>query len=535
MHLKRGWRIISFPVRVLKVLDPVNAENEVAGYFSRQPKSGRGSNKTILLQTAEDIYYLGIFGAVTQSLRKNEEFQVQQIVFNSLRVGDLKSPRDFLVIKIVSWLVARKWLSLYRTICDGVAYKSTGISHFLTDLIDVPRAYLIWKKLDDKASLLALNIDGVYVGDLIYDSYLRFKPSPTVNIRNLYLWRIIWQAIRDIRSGTRYFAKVKPVMYLTSYSAYIQHGIATRLALQAGVSVYCFGNYQEFAKKLTCQDSFQTVDAGGYKQGFLLLPDQESKIQRAESELLKRFSGEIDPATAYMKKSAYEETITDLPDVAGKIVIFLHDFYDSPHIYPDLVFPDFWEWVNFTIERLEALKIPYLLKPHPNQIDISDHVIDDLRRDHPGIQLVPAQITNKQLVVDGKMACAITMYGTVAHEMAYLGAPTIACAGNPHVSFNFCKTAKSKKEYSRFLENYNNLDFDADDARRESLVFYYMHNLNNPAQISEILNKVSRFRSSCRDDNVVDGELEKILGDIEQMESFQHYVAEMNNSALADR
>jgi hypothetical protein len=54
---------------------------------------------------------------------------------------------------------------------------------------------------------------------------------------------------------------------------------------------------------------------------------------------------------SYMRSTAYGKPADEVP-MASKtpVVIFLHDFYDSPHIYHDLVFNDFWEWVCFTIE-----------------------------------------------------------------------------------------------------------------------------------------------------------------------------------------
>ena len=35
----------------------------------------------------------------------------------------------------------------------------------------------------------------------------------------------------------------------------------------------------------------------------------------------------------------------------------------------------FWEWVTFTIEKLNELGIEFFIKPHPNQISLSDSAI----------------------------------------------------------------------------------------------------------------------------------------------------------------
>src|SRR6185503_5145771 len=168
-------------------------------------------------------------------------------------------------------------------------------------------------------------------------------------------------------------------------------------------------------------------------------------------------------------------------DVRGAVVVFLHDFYDSPHIYADLVFPDFWEWICFTIETLRAAGIRFLLKPHPNQISLSNTVIGELRQEYPELELIAPGVTNRQLV-DAGMACAVTVYGTVAHEMAYLGVPSIACARHPHVAFDFCRTARDRAGYVELLRGSLQPPKDVETLRRQALQFYVMHNLALPRE-----------------------------------------------------
>jgi hypothetical protein len=110
-------------------------------------------------------------------------------------------------------------------------------------------------------------------------------------------------------------------------------------------------------------------------------------------------------------------------------------------------------------------------------------VLDDLQQRYSGLAMIPAGVSNKQLAEAG-MACAVTVYGTVAHEMAYLGIPTIASAHHPHICFDFCRTAKSRKEYAAFLKHPAQIGIDKSTMRQQSLMFYYMHNLNLTAEIA---------------------------------------------------
>jgi hypothetical protein len=436
----------------------------------------------VLVQCVEDAYYLGLFAHVCHALRAHAPVAVDLFVPRSFNVGvgthwKLALLRTFPLAR----LFANQWIRLYDVVSDRVGYRSTSMRHPLGDVVDAWRSWRAWKALDSAARLESLAIDGVHCGDLVIDSYLRFRPSPRIRLGDPFMLYLLWQAHRDVRRARRYFRSERPQLYLTSYTTYIQHGVAARVALQEGTRVVSFGNFQEFGKTLSAQDAFHTRNPVHYRRDFQRLPAPQRLMQEAQRQLELRLSGGIDSATSYMAASAYRETTAQVPDVRGAAVIFLHDFYDSPHVYADLVFPDFWEWICFTIDELRSAGVPFLIKPHPNQIALSDAVIGELRQRYPDVQLIAPGVTNRQLV-DAGMACAITVYGTIAHEMAYLGVPSIACARHPHVAFDFCHTATDRAGYAKLLRRALALEGDAASRREQALQFYVMHNLGLPPE-----------------------------------------------------
>lgn len=485
--------IINLPKKI-KQLHSVNPDEfKTYQYLNKIQKKSILSTDVVLVQSVEDAYYFAVFGLITSSLAKYKAIRVDQLVFNSLALGESKTLTSFVKSRFVNRLLRNKWVGLYKVFCANVAYRCVGFHTPINDIVSFYRAYSRWRAMTTKEDLATLEIDGVLVGDLVSDSFLRFKPAPTVKNKDIYLLIIIWQSYRDVTRAKKYFTRVKPRLYLTSYSTYIQHGIATRVALMNGVRVFSFGNYQEFAKELSLTDWFHTKNSDSYAKGFAGLTDFETKLALSDAALNARISGVIDNATAYMKQSAYSETNETVPNVKGAVVVFLHDFYDSPNIYPSMVFPDFWEWICFTIEVLTNASINFFIKPHPNQINLSDNVLVELKKNYPSITLISSKITNKQLV-DAGMACAVTVYGTVAHEMAYMGVPTIASARHPHISFEFCKTAKNKAEYAELLKSFNQSNLSAAEMKRQSLIFYYMHNLNLSNAEKELMDALSKLR-----------------------------------------
>ena len=83
--------------------------------------------------------------------------------------------------------------------------------------------------------------------------------------------------------------------------------------------------------------------------------------------------------------------------------------------------------------------------------------------------------------------------------MAYLGVPTIACARHPHISFDFCRTAKSQSEYAKYLQNPLANKIDKAAMKRQSLIFYYMHNLSDSEDIQSLKDAIMEFRLACED------------------------------------
>ncbi|WP_016834372.1 hypothetical protein [Herbaspirillum lusitanum] len=456
----------------------------------------------VLLQCVEDYYYLGLFALIATQLRQLKSVSIEQYVVRNLRPGASESIRNVIrAFVFVNWFTDGKWVRLYSSFCDRVAFRNVGLFVSLFDIPNALRAFRLWKSLDTKHDLLKLHINGISVGDLVYDSYLRFKPAATVNLKDVYLWIIIWQAYRNVRVSEKYFIRAKPLLFFASYSSYIQHGIPVRVALNMGIEVFTLGNYQELAKRLSLQDWFHTRAHEQYQREWLRLSDKERKIADAEQGLAARLAGGVDAATAYMRASAYANTGESVPDVHGALVIFMHDFFDSPHCHQWMLFPDFLEWVEHTIRIAEKYNLKVFWKPHPNQIAASADVVSALMIRHPGVKFLSSRITNRQLV-DAGIICALTVYGTVAHEIAYLGVPVIACGDHPHISFDFCFTATTINEYDRLLQNYARLEFDLNDMRRQCLEFYFMHSLNVSSAEQMLLNAIGRYRTAFYSDAI---------------------------------
>lgn len=482
----------------------------------------------VAVQSVEDPLFYALFSAIVGMLAMQRPVRGELVVVRAVSGAIGVGWRAWLMrTAAMTWIFSTQWVRAYRRLIGHVAYRNVSWSHPVGDLLDWFRSVSVWRRKCRETGDFVLDVCGVPVGDLVVDSFLRFRPSPRFRVADSLVLRLIWQAHRDVRRARAYFAVRRARFYLTSYSTYLEHGVPVRVALQAGVPVFSFGNLVRFGKSLSLSDWYHTPDCSHYRAVFETLDNQEARLTQAAEMLQFRLSGGVDPATSYMRQSAYASAGEPVPGgLAGAVVVFLHDFYDSPHVYGDLVFEDFWQWICFTIEALQGAGTRFFLKPHPNQIALSSEVLKDLQLAYPGVQLLSQRLTNAQLAQAG-MACGVTVYGTVAHELAFLGIPSIGCARHPHHTFDFCRTAGNRAQYADYLSQALTLRMERETMRTQALQFYYMHNLHGePAQLALRVDFVA-FWTACQNEGSTDDAVLQALERLRRSDAFRGFVDQL--------
>lgn len=427
----------------------------------------------IIVQMPSDYFCLCLFRVATSQMYANRKL-LGLWPSNILSSPRHESFQDLkrIIRRIFNWIDYSRWRRLYRTL---------GVSSFFSlevGIIDAARnwrvAHRLWRNLRSKEDLLALFLNGTPCGDLIYDTYLRFRVQPSVDVKDPYLRTLIAQALNAQVGIRKLLHGNKIEVLLTSNSCYVQHGVPVREALQAGVDVYSAGNFSQYFKRLSLEDTLSAAAYWRYKNQFDALVNPEGMKALAKEQLENRFQGALDRATSYMRTSAYASNDVQMPaGVEG--VVFLHDFFDSPHIYRNMLFLDFWEWALFTLNVIEFENLPIAVKPHPNQLPESLLIVEQLKKIFPRVQWIDSKISNLT-IFRSDIRCGISVYGTILHELAYQGIPALAAGDHPHVAFDIAKTPATVEEYRQCLINFRSIHL-SENAKDEVLAFYYMHNI----------------------------------------------------------
>jgi len=154
--------------------------------------------------------------------------------------------------KIYNYLLFNKWANLYASIGVNAEYNVNKLkNNYLSNDKIVNRIFL---SLKNKKSVLKIKYKNILIGDLIYDSFIRYGKHPTVNIKSIFLKIIIKKSIEVLDYCFLNLKRSKIEKYYTSFSSYINHGLVVRYFIRIGVPVISSGSRFSYFKKLNSKN-----------------------------------------------------------------------------------------------------------------------------------------------------------------------------------------------------------------------------------------------------------------------------------------
>jgi len=334
-------------------------------------------------------------------------------------------------------------------------------------------------QLVSKEALENVQIDGVWIGDLIYDTYLRRFHRPTVDLRCPEFIGFLRESVELFVYWHDFFRNHDVRGINVSHCVY-NLAMPLRIAIQNAVPA--FQSSATHIYRLNKDNYFAYNDFHCFPQRFAKLPAevQERGLKEAKQRIDRRFAGEVGVDMSYSTKSAYGAARHKrllATSSRKKILIATHCFFDSPHSYGKNVFPDFYEWLSFLGSISEQTDYDWYIKTHPDYLPGTKQIIDDFIRRFPRFSLLPSDASHLQIVGEG-IDFALTVYGTIGFEYAALGIPVINNSpNNPHVAYGFNLHAKSVHEYRQLLMGLNNLNFTIN--KKDVLQYYFMRYIFN--------------------------------------------------------
>lgn len=382
--------------------------------------------------------------------------------------------------KIYNYLVFNKWKNLYESIGVNAEYNVNNIknNYFCNDKI-VNR---IFSSLKNKKSVLKIKYKNILIGDLIYDSFIRYAGYPTVDTRNIFLKIIIKKSIEVLDYCFLNLKRSEIERYYTSYTSYINHGLVVRYFIKIGVPVFSSAGRYSYFKKLDSKDFKHLVNFMSFKKKYEKLKNKNYKIQEARKLLERKIKGQKEISSDYyLNNFSYKKNKIDdirLNELDG--VIFLHDFYDAYHEYEGLIFEDFYEWTLYSLNIIKKYKLRIGIKPHPNNQIESKKIIKILNIRFKDLVWIDERISNLKILKYKNIKFGISATGSILYELPYFSKMGISAGYSPTISFNnITKNPKNKLEYKNYLINALKYAKNYNVSKLEACKVYYMYFLHD--------------------------------------------------------
>ena len=356
-----------------------------------------------------------------------------------------------------------------------------------------------FKKLNFNHQKLAkYRYKGVLIGDLIYSNYLRINYVPTINMRDKKLENLFIRAHKIYNELEKYFKNNNVKCIVPSHVCYVSYGIISKIALKKKIPIIKIsskfrGNRSFRLLKVSSKHLTEEQPYFDYKKTFLKF-DKKQKIKALKigKKLIEdRVSGFYDPNLPYMTLSSFHNNKKNKiknSKKRGKIFLFPHCYFDNPHRYRKMIFPDFYFQIKFFLDLSKKYTdFDWYYKPHPNELRVDLNVHKNILKNYPNIIYLDKDVSHKT-IIDLKPTCVITNHGTLAHEYAYFKIPVINTGDNPHINYNFCLHFKSNKKIIKNFKNLRNckkkINFDKKEIYEYMFLQYeYFPNLNNEKKL----------------------------------------------------
>lgn len=300
------------------------------------------------------------------------------------------------------------------------------------------------------------SIDGIRIGDLIYDQYCKAHRKPSPDLGSADFDAFFRESVSLFEAWRRLFDKFQ-VTAVVGSSVY-RNGFPMRIAISRGILTLSGGGNQ--LERLHENHLFPDTLWKWYPEVFRALPGgrRQSGTEEARSERLALLNGhtELLPYPDYSSPSPFASSIGLNGDVSpGQqgIVILTHDVFDSTHVWGKNFHPDFFQWFKWVCELSHHIDAQWFVKNHPvEDPEATAFVINHLKQ-FPWITVLPPE-TNPRSMYSAGIRIALTVNGTIASEYPAFGFTVFNCSDlSPHRRYDFSLHPKSPDDLEQKLRS----------------------------------------------------------------------------------
>jgi hypothetical protein len=317
-------------------------------------------------------------------------------------------------------------------------------------------ALAIIRNCSNGHGLLDLRIKGIHVGDLLYDTLIRYRPNcyTVGTLEAKAHFRLIFRAVFNLHTSIRLFDRHVVKAIVTSHTVYAEFGILCRVAHARGATVFLkdMDVFRAYGPGSNIYEHFLRVSEGELARALA----DDNTIARAEQYFKKRLGGDIhqvDLINAYTDKRLYgkEELLGMFGADNGRKNVFVlsHAFSDAPHVGGVLAFDDYYVWLRETLVVLSRNPdVNVFVKPHPSSYMWGEKGAVEQLLEQIGttnVHVTPKDLNT--LSINGIADHVVTARGTAGLEYSGFGIPAVTCGEGYYSGFGISHEDTSREGY----------------------------------------------------------------------------------------
>ncbi|MBO90146.1 MAG: hypothetical protein CMP14_11540 [Rickettsiales bacterium] len=382
---------------------------------------------------------------------------------------------------------------------DGITYvRDEATQQASPAAVEIIRQLEGTSDADLRKRLLAIEINGIPVGDLIYDTYIRETRRITIRELDDELKVYLILLVNYYILYERLLSELDVGAVVLGHTVYSRFGVLARLAAKAECSVYTrFGGKGIRIQRREGLDAVMDVI-------FRLRPGEVDRLMKAGGQLavetgnrtlLRRISG-TENEFQYLNEESYSPD-RPIPSVERfcsrmgleasrpKGLIMMHAFSDAAHHTPRMIFDDYHEWFLHTLDVAVGQRdVDWLFKLHPYDFHYTDdrepaERIKAISEKHSHIHLVPEELNTATF--PGIASFLVTVNGKAGLEFAGLGTPVLLGGNGFYSGCGFDVVPNSIDDYRNALDSAAGLYLKEDQVSRALVAndLYYRQSICN--------------------------------------------------------
>lgn len=364
----------------------------------------------------------------------------------------------------------------------------------LLSLVNFVKLVFSWSKL------LYFQIDSVRIGDLIYDSILvNLGDTFTINKLETKYLRYVYVAMLEYYSYKTILKKFVPEKLFCSHLVYTRFGILSRYADSTSAEIF---HTMPNKIRVISKNTFNLTETQIFNSyNIVSLLTDGGMINDSKNYFVKRINGKIfekDVQTSFSDKVFLNkkelDNLFEVDSDKSIVLVASHVLSDATHTSSLILFKDYYEWLNFTLTRLQSNNsIIVLVKEHPSAYLYGEkNVIKELVNKkfsniNSNIKFVPNEINTKSLI--NYVDVTITVSGTIGIEFACNNVPSIIL-GSPYYKNNgFTIEPNSLSDYVKIISNISKIPRLNNIQKNLALILFKNYN-RSEVLLSEVFTKI---------------------------------------------